>query len=198
MDDGIRPTQASRGESLRFSSMIAGLAGVVLLSVGTGAVAQTPSTVSTTLTASDPSWSNFIGTGSPCIIYLSGARKYKTLNINVATAGNYSITDAYAGIDGSLAIYSGSFNPLSPLDNCVTSVDDSSGATLSAGNYTLVLTSYHDGQLGNVSYIFNGPGSVSVVSATPVPTMSEWAMILFGTLLAGSTALYLQRRRLVA
>lgn len=29
----------------------------------------------------------------------------------------------------------------------------------------------------------------------PVPTLSEWAMILFGTLLAGGAALYLQRRR---
>lgn len=29
----------------------------------------------------------------------------------------------------------------------------------------------------------------------PVPTMSEWAMILFGTVLAGGAALYIQRRR---
>lgn len=32
-------------------------------------------------------------------------------------------------------------------------------------------------------------------SPNPVPTMSEWAMILFGTILAGGTALYIQRRR---
>ncbi len=29
----------------------------------------------------------------------------------------------------------------------------------------------------------------------PVPTMTEWAMILFGTILAGGAALYIQRRR---
>ena len=29
----------------------------------------------------------------------------------------------------------------------------------------------------------------------PVPTLSEWAMILFGTILAGGAALYIQRRR---
>lgn len=34
--------------------------------------------------------------------------------------------------------------------------------------------------------------------AAPVPTLSEWAMILFGTMLAGGAALYVQRRRLVA
>ena len=32
----------------------------------------------------------------------------------------------------------------------------------------------------------------------PVPTLSEWAMILFGTILAGGAALYVQRRRLTA
>lgn len=32
----------------------------------------------------------------------------------------------------------------------------------------------------------------------PVPTMSEWAMILFGTILAGGAALYIQRRRMMA
>ena len=37
-----------------------------------------------------------------------------------------------------------------------------------------------------------------VVAATPVPTLSEWAMILFGTLLAGGAALYIQRRRVAA
>lgn len=41
---------------------------------------------------------------------------------------------------------------------------------------------------------------VSLVAAAPaaVPTMSEWAMILFGLLLAGGAALYIQRRQLIA
>lgn len=40
-------------------------------------------------------------------------------------------------------------------------------------------------------------GTVSVASAAAaVPTLSEWAMILFGTVLAGGAALYIQRRRL--
>lgn len=33
------------------------------------------------------------------------------------------------------------------------------------------------------------------VTATPVPTLSEWATILFGTILAGGATLYIQRRR---
>jgi hypothetical protein len=40
---------------------------------------------------------------------------------------------------------------------------------------------------------------VSVVATPePIPTLSEWTMILMGTLLAGAGGLYLQRRRLTA
>lgn len=40
------------------------------------------------------------------------------------------------------------------------------------------------------------PTSVALSSGVAaVPTMSEWAMILFGTILAGGAALYVQRRR---
>lgn len=39
--------------------------------------------------------------------------------------------------------------------------------------------------------IFNQPEPVPF----PVPTLSEWAIILFGTILAGSAALYIQCRR---
>lgn len=36
----------------------------------------------------------------------------------------------------------------------------------------------------------------TVPPPAPVPTMSEWAMIILGTMLAGGAALYIQRRRL--
>lgn len=36
---------------------------------------------------------------------------------------------------------------------------------------------------------------IPVAVAAPVPTMSEWALILFGAVLAGSAALFVQRRR---
>jgi streptogramin lyase len=55
----------------------------------------------------------------------------------------------------------------------------------------------------NVLYVgaYNTP-AVRQVSLppepTPVPTMSEWALILLGVSLAGGAALYIQRRRLIA
>lgn len=47
----------------------------------------------------------------------------------------------------------------------------------------------------NTSSVF-GPGATlaAPVVAAAVPTMTEWAMILFGTLLAGGAAMYIQRR----
>lgn len=53
----------------------------------------------------------------------------------------------------------------------------------------------------NSVYRFGVVGTVTNASppvvATPVPTMTEWAMILFGMTLAGGAALYLQRRRMI-
>jgi hypothetical protein len=43
-----------------------------------------------------------------------------------------------------------------------------------------------------------GARTITAAAATPVPTLSEWAMILFGGLVAGGGALYLGQRRLVA
>lgn len=37
-----------------------------------------------------------------------------------------------------------------------------------------------------------------VTPVAQIPTMTEWAMILFGTILAGGAALYIQRRKLAA
>ena len=43
-------------------------------------------------------------------------------------------------------------------------------------------------------YVFEAPAA----TPTPVPTLSEWAMILFGLILASGAALYIQRRQLEA
>jgi hypothetical protein len=49
---------------------------------------------------------------------------------------------------------------------------------------------------------FAGSSNPSVVTLTSgaaaVPTLSEWALILFGLILAGGAALYIQRRRSIA
>lgn len=44
----------------------------------------------------------------------------------------------------------------------------------------------------------NGLVTLTYMPPVPVPTMSEWGMILFGVVLAGGAALYIQRRRMTA
>ena len=43
--------------------------------------------------------------------------------------------------------------------------------------------------------VASGAAANVVMGPAPVPTLSEWAMILFGTILAGGAALYIQRRQ---
>lgn len=43
-----------------------------------------------------------------------------------------------------------------------------------------------------------GAAANDVVVVAPVPTMSEWAMILLGLMLAGGAAVYIQRRQMMA
>ena len=44
----------------------------------------------------------------------------------------------------------------------------------------------------------SGTGPTLVTAPAAVPTLSEWALILFGTMLAGGAALHIQRRRMIA
>lgn len=86
------------------------------------------------------------------------------------------------------------------------------GQTIAAGNSTYTFTVDVTGDtvleanetfLVNVTNVTVAPvldpqGLGTIVNddtPTPVPTLSEWAMILFGTILAGGAALYIQRRR---
>lgn len=52
-----------------------------------------------------------------------------------------------------------------------------------------------DAQGGAIDTPATAPSYSFGSAPTPVPTMTEWAMILFGLILAGSAALYIQRRR---
>lgn len=80
------------------------------------------------------------------------------------------------------------------------------------GYYGGGVSSAHSGAGGGSSYLGGVTGGSTVAGAragdglvsitysapAPVPTMSEWAMILFGLALAGGAALYIQRRPFTA
>ncbi len=176
------------------------LSALFMFGSSVGAQAQVISNVSAVLDNADATWTgNAFGSAQPCnIVVFAGTRRYETRQVTVATAGTYTLADLRTPVDGGLGIYSGAFNPAAPMTGCIGSVDDNGSAVLAAGTYTIVLSSLFGNQLGNVNYTFNGPGAVTLASTpSTVPTMTEWAMILFGTILTGGAALYIQRRRQV-
>lgn len=90
--------------------------------------------------------------------------------------------------------------PVSAGEKYIILVED-----VAAGNsatVTTIASGYPGGDFFPYGSSIDGDARFSVtyqdVVATPVPTMSEWAMILFGAVLAGCAALYVQQRRLTA
>ena len=67
------------------------------------------------------------------------------------------------------------------------------GTPTASGPYSFTVRSTATGgALGNRTY------SGTAVAPAPIPTLSEWAMILFGMILAGGAALFVQRRQTAA
>lgn len=142
--------------------------------------------------------------GMPCNIHTErGETRYRTLQMQVTTAGDYRFLDAKADVaydgypDGSLGIYGGPFNPASPATHCVASLDDDQTYTLPAGVYTLVLASQNDmAEIpGNYRYTISGPAAVvlraSGSDATKsVPSLGGWGLAM----LTGMAALLGGRR----
>jgi hypothetical protein len=178
----------------------AGAAGAALLALGLaagGARAQVISDIAYTLDAGDAVLSNHYHDGCSLHGPPSSPGPYELRQMTVTTAGVYSVTDLYATGDASLGILVGALDPANPLTNCYDSVDDGRNVSLNAGIYTLVLTTLNDGYQG-YAYRFDGPGAVAFAPYTPpatVPTLSEWALILFGGLLLAGGGWMVQRRR---
>lgn len=84
------------------------------------------------------------------------------------------------------------FSPSSP-DLSIVTAPITAAATNGFAPYSIVATS------GGPVQIISNTGPLPTFSSTlpaTVPTLSEWAMILFGVLLAGGAAMMVQRRRL--
>jgi hypothetical protein len=102
-----------------------------------------------------------------------------------------------------------SFDPANPADNLVFWDDDdgsgslsaitpADGVTLSAGDYKLVVCSYSAGHDGDVEVSVSGNFDIAPEGAggggADVPTMSEWGMIAFTTLLMGFALFFMRRK----
>lgn len=169
---------------------------------GLSVMAQAAETaVPYSLTAADPTTNNFrFFSGQPCDINHGDpgdvdddhTAPYKLVSYQVTVGGIYNFFDVSYdndGPDGTMAVYSGNFDPANPAAGCVGSVDDDQNIRLRPGTYTLVLTAYNgmDDVPGDFEYRIT-PMPV----ATPVPTLSESLlmalMVLVGACGLGAVA----------
>ena len=179
------------------------LSALALASCALGAQAQVVTTLDYNLALSDGVFNGYFLSGQPCDVGTEDNR-YRTTPFVVTAAGAYTFTDVgYYGTlnDGTMAVYSGSFNPAAPATGCVASVDDNATMTLAAGTYTLVMSSY-EGTNGDIPgafrYTVDGPAAVTFAAPVPtvqaVPTLSEWSLLLLAASAAGIGARRLRRR----
>ncbi len=98
----------------------------------------------------------------------------------VYTTGTYNFTSSSL-FDSYGCLYDGSFNPLYPLHNLITTDDEGGGnmqfqigRSLQSGRiYILVVTTYNTGITGSFTIRAGGPASVYMTSITPAtPTTS--------------------------
>lgn len=168
------------------------------LSCAGAAQAQVVSDVLYTLDPADPTLPDHYHDACTLHAVPPSPGLYETRLMTVAVAGVYAVNDISAPNDGSMAIMVGALNPAAPLVNCYASVNDGQAVFLNAGLYQLTLTTLGGGP-GDYGYRFNGPGAVAFGPIPPspasVPTLSEWAMILFAALLLAGGAWTVQRRR---
>ncbi len=149
------------------------------------------------------------GTASGSFVYDEDTNLYSAVNV-ITTSGttrltgaNYvnNVTNANPPSNASnlTMITASGYAPGAPYFVLTTSPKTDTGGTLA-------ITGGFEGTCNAVPCFFAGPGASrnpsGSITTTPgggaaaVPTLSEWAMILFGTLLAGGAALYIQRRQM--
>ncbi len=98
------------------------------------------------------------------------------------------------------------FDPANPADSLVFYDDDdgagrlsailpSDGVTLAAGTYKLVVSGYNPTHTGDVTVEVGGDYTIAGgTGGAGVPTMSQWGMILFASLLVLSGILVIRRK----
>lgn len=182
------------------------VAAAALASCALAAHAQVGSRLNYSLALADSSVDGYFYDSDPTCNFSSEDNRFKTMSIQVTAAGNYRFYDnGYlddVGQDGSLGIYSGSFDPTNLGTGCVVSIDDDHTVNLAAGTYTLVMTSYDgvDGDIpGNFRYTITGPALIGGLAPVPsavaaVPTLSEWSIMLLGLGAAGIGMRRLRRK----
>lgn len=181
--------------------------GVIAVSVA--AVAATPAsavvfTLNGSLSATDPVFNRpLAGTPPTSLSAVGTAVRYDRFSFTVSAGGAYAflMNSGTGGFDTFLGLYSGSFNPASPLTNVLQYNDDFTGLTTSGftqalttgTTYIAVLTSFNNNELGNYSLTIDGSGTVTP-GVGVVPEPATWAMMMAGI---GAVGFAMRRRQKV-
>ena len=175
------------------------LAGAAALSIGVMATPVAAQTFSGATTLTSPTYNRVLSGVPPTSLSGVGtAVHYQTVGFTVGATGSYVFQmSAIAPVnwDTFLTLYTGSFNPASPLTNAVAANDDNptiglSGFTtnLSTGtSYFAVATGFSNTDVGTYSLAITGPGVVTFAGAPAVPEPATWAMLLVGFGAIGGT-----------
>lgn len=152
--------------------------------------------------------------------YAPTAWRYNLYTFKVDQTGNYTATSSTGpNAINTTWIVRGVFAPdpvapTTPLSDFIVAVLSPFGPpvpftgtftnfNLTAGNTYSVLVAYNSNSVAGVdnnTFVITGPGNitdcggVACLAASPVPTTSEWALLLIGLLLAAGAAVVLQRR----
>jgi hypothetical protein len=143
--------------------------------------AAAPYNFAGTLSASDPTYNRVLTGNPPTGVSAVGTSVfYDVYNFYVTTTGSYTIETLSAAFNNGTAddtfitLYTGNgFNRLTPLTNALQADDDSGPGFLSlitrnlTANtlYTVVVTSFANGQTGNYTGRVNGVGNAFAVPA---------------------------------
>ena len=137
------------------------LFGLMLMLCGTTLLAQS---TSGTLATTDDS---FTHPGSPMVGSAGGPRRYRAIEFNVVTTGNYTFTYTPSGYTGALYLYQGAFLPASPIANIWTFGNTGSPVVVThnlsvTGKFVVVLTSTANNASGSWTLGITGPGTLEM------------------------------------
>ena len=146
-----------------------------------------------------------------------GPYHYQLHPFTVDQSGIYTATSTTSNVINTTWILNGVFAPdpvapATPLNAYIVAVlapgspsntGVFTGFNLTAGTQYTALVAYNTGATPGVStnsFTISGPGCIQIgaqtcAPAAPIPTLSEWAMILLGVALAGAATLTINRRR---
>lgn len=124
---------------------------------------------------------------------------YRRFPIHVTQSGSYTMDLTFPAGAPSFYLHEGSFNPAASLSTCVQADNAAPKQivfNLNVGTdyFVVVFDDSFAQDTGAFTVTINGPGNI-LVGLSPIPTLSEWGLIILSTLLALGAIVSIRRRR---